>query len=57
MRTSPRIHERPISIASRGWVSRGCSWSKGAGCVPRRGRPTPQAAGGARLSMFRRGAW
>jgi hypothetical protein len=57
MRTSPRIHERPISIASRGWVSRGCSWSKGAGRVPRRGRPTPQAAGGARLSMFRRGAW
>jgi hypothetical protein len=29
MRTSPRIHERPMSIASRGRVSRGCSCSKG----------------------------
>jgi hypothetical protein len=28
MRTSPRIHERPMSIASRGRVSRGCSCSK-----------------------------
>ena len=28
MRTSPRIQERPMSIASRGRVSRGCSCSK-----------------------------
>jgi hypothetical protein len=28
MRTSPRIHQRPVSIASGGRVSRGCSCSK-----------------------------
>jgi hypothetical protein len=57
MRTSPRIQERPMSIASRGRVSRGCSCSKR--CRTCSAQRAAHSASNRWCSsvMFRRGAW
>ena len=56
MRTSPRTHARPTSMASRGRVSRGCSSSKRCRTCSAQRVPTPLAADDARRSAFRRDA-
>ena len=53
MRTWPRTHARPTSMASRGRVSRDCSLSKRCSTCSGHGAAPPLAAGDARRSAFR----